>query len=248
MTAPERVVLLVGSGKAPAAADVGTDQPLVRPPRRGQAAQGSTSEALGAYLLNALGRLGLACETLRVQRCLRSEEARRGMLAAVREGSLVLLSFPLYWDALPAALTRSLELISEDRRSNPPVRTQRLAAIVNCGFPEASRCEAALAICRQFARETGLVWAGGLALGGGGTISGRHLEKLGRRIRHVAHALELSAAALVAGQPVPPAAARLMARPIVPPFAYRFVGNMLWRWHAKAFGAYSRLHDRPYER
>jgi len=247
MTTAERVVLLVGSGKARAAADGDTDRGPVGARRR-RPAQGSTSEALGAYLLAALGELGFACGTFRVQRCLFSEEARRGMLAAIREASLVVLSFPLYWDALPAALTRSLELIAEDRRGNLPVRSQRLVAIVNCGFPEASRCETALGICRQFAREAGLTWAGGLALGGGAMIGGRRLEKIGRPARHVVQALDLTATALVAGQPVPPPAVRHMARPMVRPFAYRLIGNLMWRWNAKGFGAYGRLHDRPYRR
>ncbi len=245
---PERVVLLIGSGRARTAGDAGTDRNPAGRRRRGAAPRRSTSEALGAYLADALGGLGLPCETLLVQRCLRSEEARRGMLAAIREASLLVLSFPLYWDSLPAALTRALELIAEDRRSNPPTHAHRLVAMVNGGFPEAAQCETALGICRQFARESGLTWVGGLALGGGETLGGRPLARLGRRARHVAHALDLTAAALVAGQPVPPPAVRLMAVPLVRAPLYRLVGNLGWWWRSRLLGANRRLFDRPYER
>lgn len=49
-----------------------------------------------------------------------------------------------------------------------------MVGIVNSGFPEAFHNDTALAILRRFAAETGFQWAGGLALGGGGTIDKKH--------------------------------------------------------------------------
>jgi hypothetical protein len=246
MIAPERGLLLIGSGKSSAGSDAAVDRSVVRTAGCGSSLQRSTSAVLGAYLMDRLGELGFACEALHLYRCVRSEDGRRGMLAAVREASLVVLSSPLFWDSLPAAVTRALELIAEDRRTNPMTRTQRLVAVVNSGFPEASQSETALGICCQFAREAGFEWAGGLALGGGGVIAGRRLEKIGRRVRSVVQALDLTAAALADGQRVPPPAVRLMARPLIPPFIYRIIGNVGWRRRARRFGVYERLSDRPY--
>jgi hypothetical protein len=248
MNAPERVALLVGSGKARTGDAVALDGRSVGGEVRSGLAGGSTSEALGSYLLLRLRELGCACDTRRVYGCLTSEEGRRGMLAAVREASLVVLSFPLFWDALPAAMTRALELVAEDRHNHPVTGSQRLVAIVNSGFPEVKQSETAIGICRQFSCEAGFAWAGALALGGGAFIAGRPLEKLGGRVRSVMQALDLTAAALVDGQRVPAPAVGLMARSLVPPLFYRLIGNAGWRRRAKRFGVNERLFARPYER
>lgn len=64
-------------------------------------------------------------------------------------------------------------------------------AIANCGFPEANQNRFALAICEQFALETGIQWVGGLALGMGGNISGKSFDKLGSMVANVKKSLDL---------------------------------------------------------
>ena len=107
---------------------------------------------------------------------------------------------------------------------------------MNCGFPEAAHNATALAICKRFAAEAGFEWAGGLALGMGEAIGGRPLEKTGGMLRNVRKALEMSAAALAEGQPLPEKAARLMAAPLVPRWLYMLIGNLRWRRQAKNTG------------
>ena len=48
---------------------------------------------------------------------LRSPEGRDRMLAAVDAADLVIVSFPLYIDQLPAPLLEALELIAEHRKA-----------------------------------------------------------------------------------------------------------------------------------
>jgi hypothetical protein len=107
-------------------------------------------------------------------------------------------------------------------------------AIVNSGFPETRQNAVALAICKEFAAQSGMAWEGGIALGGGGVIGGQPLtvtKRSGLPVKHVIRALDLTAAALGAGHPVPAQAIRLMAKSPVPlmPFA-------LWRWIYMRFG------------
>ena len=89
------------------------------------------------------------------------------MLAAVAAADLVVLSFPLYIDSLPAPVIRALELIADDRagqapRGDLPQESDRrgLVAICQCGFPEAQQDQVALEICANFARTVGFEWAG----------------------------------------------------------------------------------------
>ncbi len=109
------------------------------------------------------------------------------------------------------------------------------------------RAATLLGICRRFAREAGLGWAGGLALGGGAALDGIALERAGGRGRHARAALDLAAAALAAGEPVPAEAVERMARPFVPAWAYTLLGTWGWRRRARAHGAHRELHRRPYQ-
>jgi hypothetical protein len=219
-----RVLLLVGSAKRPR----------------------STSESLGAYLLERLGEHGFETETVLLHRILRSNEGRAQLLAAVDRAELLVLAFPLYVDTLPYLVTRALELIAAHRRAVSSRFSQRFVALANCGFPEAPHNETALAICRLFARDTGLEWAGGLALGGGQAINGQRLSAQQGMARHVIAALDMVAEALASGCPVPPAAVGVMAESLIPAWAYMLLGGLGWRMQAWRNGALRRLAARPY--
>lgn len=226
MTAPQTALLLVGS------------------PKR----EGSSSESLGAYLLEELGRRGVRGETVRVTRALRTERATEELLDAVSGADLVILSFPLYVDSLPAPVIRALEAIAARRAGAPAAagREQAFVAISQCGFPEAEHNEVALEICRRFAEAAGFVWAGGLGLGAGGMVGGRPLRELRGMMRSAVRALDLAAGELAAGRTVPDEAVELMAKPAFPAFAYRLVANRQWRSELKKEGARAPLDARPF--
>jgi hypothetical protein len=133
------------------------------------------------------------------------------------------------------------------RAGSPATPRQRFAAIANCGFPEASQNETALAICATFARQAGFGWAGGLAPGGSeGLVHGVELARLGARARHAVASLDLAGDALSAGDPIPDAARELLARPAIPGWLCRGIGGLGWRLQARRFGMASSLGRRPY--
>ena len=120
--------------------------------------------------------------------------------------------------------------------------------IANCGFPEVRHNDTALLICEQFAAAAGFRWAGGLALGEGGAINGQPLAKAGGMVHNVVAALDLAAAALAAGEPVPAEAVARMARPFIPASAYMLMGDLGWLMQARRHRAMTRLAGRPFER
>lgn len=224
MTAPRRVLLLIGSGK----------------PSR------STSEALGNYLCGRLRDRGWDAEAVRIAEAVRTEEGTEALLAAADRADLVVLAFPLFADSLPYPATKAMERLALRRPGRGGGRAPRLLAIGNSGFPEAGQNDTALAICRVFARAAGFAWAGGLALGGGASIDGVPLPEAGGRARHAIRALDLAAEALAQDREVPPEAVETMARPFVPARLYTWMGTAGWRSRARALGTSKRLRDRPY--
>ena len=220
----ERVLLLVGSAKRPR----------------------STSESLGTYLCERLGERGFEAGTLLLHRALKSDQGREDLLAAADRADVLVIAFPLYVDSLPYLVIRAMERIARHRQARGEGKSHRLVAIVNCGFPEAHQNDTALATCRQFAREAGFEWAGGLALGGGEAISGQPLPKVKGMARNVIKSLDLTATALAEGKPVPQEAVESMAKPITPAWIYALLGGMGWKRQARKYGAQKRLRDRPY--
>jgi hypothetical protein len=226
MKTPHTALLLVGSPKPGA----------------------SSSASLGAYLLEELEKRGMRTDTVNLTKALRSDEATEALHAAVAAADLVVLSFPLYVDSLPAPAIRALELIAARRAALPAAAGDRpaLVAICQCGFPEAEHNEVALEICRNFAPAARFEWAGGLGMGGGGMASRRPLREIRGMLRSAVRALDLTAAELAAGRAVPGEAVRLMAKPAIPGFAYRFVANRQWRGELKKQGATAPLDARPF--
>jgi hypothetical protein len=240
--------LPVTSGSPAEAAPVRRAVLLVGSPRTKK----STSASLGSYLMAQLAARGLAVETIQIYTAFNAAGRRRAALEVLDAADLVVLAFPLYVDSLPAPVIAALEGIARHRAERSAHQgvsaRQRLAAIANCGFPEASHNATALAICAEFARQSGLGWAGGLALGGGeGLVHGTPLDELDGRAIPIRRSLEMAAAALADGQPIPQAARDLLARPTVPAWMYRLLGGYGWKQRARQYGMAKQLGRRPYE-
>ena len=218
-----RVLLLVGSPKAPGK---------------------SVSEAVGAYVVEKMEARGWSSESISIRTTLQSDEGRAALLEAVKTADLIILSFPLYVDSLPAPVIRAMELIAEQDFE----KKRRLAAIANCGFAEAQHNKVAMSICQRFAHASGLEWAGGLALGMGGALSGQRLEEQGGMVGKIIKSLDLTVDAFVNNRSVPDESIRLMAKPLLPGWMYTTIGNFGWRREAKRYGVRKKLRDRPYQR
>ena len=203
----------------------------------------STSASLGTYLFEQLKSRGIETEVIQVYTSINSPVKTQAMLDAVNNADLTVLAFPLYVDSLPAPVIEALEKIAAHRNSHP----SRFAAIANCGFPEARHNDTALAICAEFARQTGFDWLGSLALGGGeGLVHGVPLNEMDGRAIPIKKSLELAAESLAMGLPISRSAQDLLARPIIPNWMYKLFGGFGWKQAAKQYGVKD-IAARPYE-
>ena len=231
---PRRAVLLVGSPKPGLKASSPDDC--------------SASLALGRRLARQLSARGVDGQTLYLRETVRLSGATERMLASVMAADLVILSFPLYVDCLPAPTIRALELIAASRVPGAAAENRRQTdffALCQSGFPEAEQSSAALAICRRFAEEAGFAWRGGLAVGGGPAVAAR--LKPGGIARHVVPALDAAAEALAAGRAVPADVVQRAAKPIMPAAMYRMAAEWSFRRQSRKHGGRRASDKRPFE-
>ena len=83
----------------------------------------------------------------------------------------LVLAFPLYVDCLPSHLLRCLEQLRQSAADGRARLPQRVYAIVNNGFYEATQNIPAIEVIRLWCRRVGITFAGGLAVGCGGMVA-----------------------------------------------------------------------------
>lgn len=204
----------------------------------------STSEALAHALHDRLGLFGVASSQHPVTRIYRLGPSFDRFVEELDRADLLVLSTPIYVDSLPYPVTALLELLHQ--RLVGTSTSLRMVAIANCGFPEQDHTSVGLAIAHTFARQTGLRWLGGLGLGAGEVLHGAPLEERHRLTRHVGEALDLAAAAIACGDPIPARANEILARPLLSPPVYRWTSDAGWIVRAIQNHAFTRLWAKPF--
>lgn len=188
----------------------------------------------GVYLCDRLAAAGveLRCRTL-------APEAT--VVEDVRAADLLVLTFPLYGDGVPARLKRALMAIAA-----AGVGPRSVAALVNCGFLESRHTDTAIEICRLFARDAGLTWLGGLGRGGGGALGDKDLAGAGGLFAKTRRSLDLAAAALAAGNAIPEEAAALMREDLMARWLYLGFANVGHFVECARHGLLGRMREDPF--
>ncbi len=205
----------------------------------------STSEMLARYLCAGLAARGWQTNVQQISPAIRQAGRWSALEQQFLRADVIALVFPLYVDSLPAATTLALERLAAVHRAGAPRQTQRLLAVVNCGFFEAQQNDVALAICQQFAVETGLSWSGGLAIGGGGALNGRSLQT-DKMVMPLATALNMAVDAVHAGAEIPAEALALARRKLMPSWLYFTMANLGMRLGALRQHNLRRINAQPY--
>ncbi|MFX0040377.1 MAG: NAD(P)H-dependent oxidoreductase [Promethearchaeota archaeon] len=206
----------------------------------------STSESLGNYLISKLEELGMKSEKGFIHRLINREEKIQSLFKMIDRADLIILTFPLYVDSLPAPVIKAMEFIKEERDQLETKKSKSFIAISNNGFPEGHQNNTALHICRIFAEDCGFIWKGGLALGQGGSIGGIPLLERGGMVRNVVKGLDITAQAMIDDKEIPQEAVELFSKKFIPNFFYNSIVNLGWRLQKRKYGTKKKIREKPY--
>jgi ferredoxin-NADP reductase/multimeric flavodoxin WrbA len=206
-----------------------------------------TSQAIWRYLKPLLEAGAADVQVVAATDFVRSAAVAQMAAQRCAQADVLLIISPLYWDSLPYPGLLALEHIHTQRHKSG-MRPARLLSVMNCGFPEPEQFRFAFGLLREFAREAGYSWAGGLAVGGGEAINGRALERLGALTLPLRHALDIGVPAVLAGGVLLDATCDTAAVQTTPGGLYRFFG--WWGWHMKRLArglSTSEVYARPFD-
>ncbi|MFX1571914.1 MAG: hypothetical protein ACFFB0_04145 [Promethearchaeota archaeon] len=190
----------------------------------------STSASLGNYLISKLEKSGMSIEKGFIYKIINREEKIKELFKMIDNTDLIILSFPLYIDCLPAPVIKAMELIKEGRDNLEIKNTPSLMAICNNGFPESSQNMIALQICRVFSKDCGFAWKGGIPVGGGGAINGAPLKKRKGMVRNIIKGLDIAAKDLANGREIPQKAINIISKKVASYNLYRIFANLEFRF------------------
>ncbi|MDP3388244.1 MAG: hypothetical protein Q8S24_13480 [Eubacteriales bacterium] len=199
----------------------------------------STSESMSDYLAETIvKKVDWHIEKIHILSTIHENPDR--IAKAAIQSDLIVLAFPTYVDSLPSHVIRTLMLL-ETRLDNSKERD--LMVLINCGFPETFHNDNALKICRFYAKQTGLNWRGGIAVGAGGAIIGKKLAELGGMAGNLMKNIDLLTDRLIKDEMLQDDG--ILRVQTVPTRMYNMAGNMGWKKQAQKYGVQDRLYDKP---
>ncbi len=218
----------------------------------------STSSILGQYLIEIMKSNSWKTEVLTLKGNLTREKGQVELCSAVDRSDLIILAFPLYIDSLPYLVTKAFETIARHKKTLQLKKPQHIFTLINNGFPEFRQNVLALAMCRCFADQCGISWAGALAFGAGEALGrGEDFTKpkrSGPPVKHIIKALDMAGADLAKGGAVSINAQSLISKtpiPLVPFGIWRWIYNKLgckiWKQQALENGVREdKMYAKPY--
>lgn len=156
----------------------------------------STSNALGQYLLQKFITSECEFQTFYVYQALKDDEKTSQLINSFNDSDLIILTYPLYVDSLPANCIKLMELITKKRSEMKTFKIKKLLIASNCGFYEKEQIQNSVNVCRLFAKENNLDWQGAICVGGGAQIDGKKLEDLGGMSMGLRKAIDKIAASI----------------------------------------------------
>jgi hypothetical protein len=214
----------------------------------------STSEIIGSYLVNRLQQKSVEAEKVWIYPLMKSDKGQENLLSSVDRADIIAFIFPLYWDSQPSLVIKTMELVALHRKSIENPKKHQFIAISNSGFPEVHHNDTVLAICRRFAKETGMEWIGGIGISGGEALGlmsealgNKPLQKLGFMSRNDRKCLDFIVEALTTEETVPQQIIDKRIKRPLPNWTYGLLGTIFLRREAKKNKVWKRIYDRPYQ-
>lgn len=206
----------------------------------------STSNSIGQYMIMNFKKSDCISKTIFIYDSPKDEYHCKDMIDCFNESNIIILSYPLYVDSLPARCIEAFEYITAEKAKKSCISDQIFLAIGNCGFYEKKHLQNSLNICKFFADENNLKWYGGIAIGGGPQIQGKDLLSLGNMTQNLRTALSIVCDSIINGYDIKMDKINKLTNLPEPRFVYSMMANLSFKNAAKKNEVLKNINDTPY--
>lgn len=190
------------------------------------------SESIGDALIDKVNENHKACTKVYLREEIGMQDRLIGLLDMA---DIIVLSFPIYENSTPGLVMEFFEILDKNKEKLAN-KKRKMLAMSNSGFADRDVNPSAIRHCRLFARDMGFTWMGGFIVSPGTIIDGKKLQEAGSTYKKVIALLNIIGEKISNDEEIPDKAFELVWKPLMPPFIYRFFGNMLQKRVAKNIG------------
>lgn len=169
---------------------------------------------------------------------LRKPEIAPQDIQTIIDCDVIIIFFPLYYDALPSHFVSCLEdlekaFLAAATRAKGQCESPSVFAVGNCGFFEGIQIKLAFEILENWADRAGLRWGGGVGIGGGGMLPSVKNVPLGvGPLTSIGLALKQQYKAVEKDE----LGKNKFVEPNFPRFLYKLIAELSWRSELKKNG------------
>jgi len=186
------------------------------------------SNSIACDLIDKLEKRGLNCSKAYIKN-------NEKLVDAVDRANIVILCAPIYENSVPGLVIKFFEDVYRDKESLKE-KPRKFFVITNSGIPEVQANKSAINTCRLFAMNMNFIWLGGIAVTPGTLIDGKELEKTGKTYSRLREALDIIAENITEDKVISERVYKLMNKPMMQPFIYRFGGRVMQKPIIKKIG------------
>ena len=194
----------------------------------------SASYAMVSFLCSEFKKRGWMTDYFFSHRVWQNDDRFEELVTTIKKADLIVMTYPLYVDAIPAPLVKTLDNLV--RSKDVFSQSKTVMAIVNNGFPEPDQNVLSVQMIRVFTQKMDWKWAGGLMIGGGGIVSQMPIDEGRGPVKRVKEAFLLTAEGIINDGKVPLDASALLSKPLMNKWIYVRMAHLGWRRRARKLG------------
>lgn len=202
----------------------------------------SASYEMGTFLSNELSDKNVDVELKHIS----EYEGNDNIITDVNKVDIIVFICPLYVDSLPSQVICLMEEL--EKKKDRISEGKGFAIFLSSGFPERAHSAVALKMAEIFSKKVGFQWLSGSALGGGGIIYGKPIDKEKKVTMNIAEALHEAADYISRIKPIPAYVDDLMNKKKISDDAYVKMTTVYFKKKLKENGIKNKLNGRPYKR
>lgn len=202
----------------------------------------SASHAISSFLAKELSVKNIEAQLKHIS----AYQGNDNIAEEIKNADIIAVICPLYVDSLPSQVISLMEVLLSQKEQIS--EGKGFAVILSSGFPERAHSDTAIKMAELFCKKAGFVWLSGIALGGGGVVYGKTLEKDKKALKNITEALSHAADYISRIKPIPAYVDELLNKKSISDDKFVRLSASYFKKKLKENGIRNKINEKPYKK